>query len=117
MTNRPPPSPYSLRGTLGSIVIVAGVVALGAYALDLHSHACESCGHRWRHLGAFNIGDERSHTCARCGQVQWWKDGVPQVVRNAHARLHATHTTNVVQELRDTLRRALPSGRPQETPR
>jgi hypothetical protein len=71
------------RGLLATIAITAGVVALGVYALDLHAHTCANCGHRWRHLGAFNLGDEESHTCGRCGQVQWWKCGTPHVLRGS----------------------------------
>jgi hypothetical protein len=71
------------RGLLATIAITAGVVALGVYALDLHGHTCASCGHKWRHLGAFNLGDEESHTCGRCGQVQWWKCGTPHVLRGS----------------------------------
>lgn len=68
----PPPSPFG--GTLGVIAIAFGIGVLGAYALDLHSHAC-ACGHKWRHLGAFNFGDLDAHTCKNCGTTQWWKDG------------------------------------------
>jgi len=68
------------RGLLATIVITAGVFALGAYTLDLHAHTCVNCGHKWRHLGAFNLGDEESHTCSRCGQVQWWKCGTLHVL-------------------------------------
>jgi len=57
---------------LGVAVLVVGIGVASAYALDLHSHTCEACGRRWRHLGAFNIGDQDAHTCA-CGTVQWWK--------------------------------------------
>lgn len=71
------------RGLLATIAITAGVVALGVYALDLHAHTCANCGHRWRHLGAFNLGDEESHKCGRCGQVQWWKCGTPHVLRGS----------------------------------
>lgn len=63
------------------LLTAAGVVVLGLYALDFHAHRCEACGHRWRHLGAFNLGDPASHTCAKCSTVQWWKDGVPHVFR------------------------------------
>jgi hypothetical protein len=70
-------------GLLTSLAIAAGVVALGMYVFDWHSHSCEACGHKWRHLGALNVGDPRAHTCARCGTVQWWKDGVPHVFRSA----------------------------------
>jgi hypothetical protein len=75
----PPSKPL---GTLAVLAIVVGIGALGAYALDLHAHTCEACGHRWRHLGAFNLGDPTSHTC-KCGTVQWWKDGIPHVFRDA----------------------------------
>ena len=71
----------SLGNVLGTIALAVGVGLLGAYALDIHSHTCESCGTRWRHLGAFNVGDPGSHTCSKCGTVQWWKDGVPHVFR------------------------------------
>lgn len=67
--------------TLKLVAVVAGLGALGAYAFDLHAHVCEVCGQRWRHLGTFNAGDPSAHTCAGCGTVQWWKDGVPQVFR------------------------------------
>jgi hypothetical protein len=73
----------SQRGLLATLAITVGVVALGVYALDLHAHTCVNCGHRWRHLGAFNLGDEESHTCSRCGQVQWWKCGAPHVLRGS----------------------------------
>jgi hypothetical protein len=66
-----------------SAAIVVGVLALGAYALDLHGHTCEACGSKWRHLGAFNLGDPATHACQQCGTVQWWKDGTPHVYRNA----------------------------------
>jgi len=65
------------------LAITVGAVALGLYALDLHTHTCEGCGHSWRHLGAFNVGDPGAHTCDRCECVQWWKDGVPHVFRSA----------------------------------
>lgn len=78
----PPPAP-SLGGVIGTVAIAIGVGVLGAYMLDLHSHTCEACGNRWRHLGAFNLGDPVSHTCSKCGTVQWWKDGAPHVFREA----------------------------------
>lgn len=79
-----PPSPLRTLGhTLGILALVAGGVTLGAYMLDMHAHTCEGCGHQWRHLGAFNVGDPESHTCSRCGTVQWWKDGIPHVFRNS----------------------------------
>ena len=76
----PPPSPGV--GTLGVIAIAFGIGVLGAYALDLHSHTCCACGRKWRHLGAFNLGDPTAHTCT-CGAVQYWKDGIPHVFRTA----------------------------------
>lgn len=76
-----PDSP-SLGRVLGTIALAFGVGVLGYYMLDGHVHRCEACGTRWRHLGVFNHGDPRSHTC-RCGTVQWWKDGVPHVFRSA----------------------------------
>ena len=72
----------SIGNVLGTIAIAVGAVALSLYAFDWHSHTCESCGHRWRHLGAFNLGDPIAHTCASCKTVQWWKDGVPHVFRS-----------------------------------
>jgi hypothetical protein len=80
----PAPVPTALGGTLGVIALAFGIGVLGAYMLDMHSHTCDSCGRSWRHLGAFNGGDESAHTCARCGTVQWWKNGVPQAIKDAH---------------------------------
>lgn len=77
----PSVAPPSVGSMLGAIAIAVGVGVLGAYMLDMHSHTCEACGHRWRHLGAFNLGDPRAHTCQGCGTVQWWKDGIPHVFR------------------------------------
>jgi len=77
-----PPSP-SIGKMLGVVAVALGVGVLGYYAFDGHAHTCESCGHRWRHLGAFNLGDPRAHSCGRCGTVQWWKDGTPHVFRQA----------------------------------
>jgi hypothetical protein len=79
---RPPLKAQEPLGTLATLALVAGAVALGAYALDLHAHTCEGCGARWRHLGAFNLGDPSAHTCRTCGTVQWMKDGVPHVFRS-----------------------------------
>lgn len=79
----PPIASPSFVGTFGILALALGMGVIGAYMLDLHTHTCESCGHAWRHLGAFNTGDPISHTCARCGTVQWWKDGVPHVFRGA----------------------------------
>ena len=78
----PEAQPAKSIGTLGVIAIAIGVGALGYYMLDGHSHVCEACGHRWRHLGAFNLGDPAAHTCKRCGTVQWWKDGFQHVFRD-----------------------------------
>jgi hypothetical protein len=72
---RPAATSAPLGGTLGVLAIAFGIGVLGAYALDLHSHACDSCGYKWRHLGAFNLGDLPAHTCRKCGTVQWWKRG------------------------------------------
>lgn len=103
-------------GTLGVIAIAFGIGVLGSYMLDLHSHICDACGHKWRHLGAFNLGDERTHTCGKCGTVQWWKDGAPHTFRTAHATLLTRPP-----ESREVLRHALPSGTaaawPREVPR
>ncbi len=79
----PARSSGSFGGTLGVIAIAFGVGVLGAYMLDLHGHTCDRCGRRWRHFGAFNLGDEQSHTCPCCGQVQWWKCGAPHVLRGS----------------------------------
>lgn len=79
----PPTATPSFGGTIGILALALSMGVIGAYMLDLHAHTCESCGNKWRHLGAFNIGDPGSHTCARCGTVQWWKDGVPHVFRNS----------------------------------
>jgi hypothetical protein len=77
----PRPQPQTFN-TLGVIVLAVGVGVLGAYMLDWHGHQCEACSHKWRHLGAFNLGDPASHTCSKCGTVQWWKDGMPHVFRD-----------------------------------
>jgi hypothetical protein len=66
----------------GTLAIAIGVGVIGYHMLDGHTHTCESCGHRWRHLGAFNLGDPAAHTCGRCNTVQWWKDGTPHVFRD-----------------------------------
>ena len=80
---QPAAQPTSLLGSTLSVVAIAfGIGVLGAYALDAHSHRCDACGHKWWHLGAFNLGDPVSHSCAKCGTTQWWKDGVPHVFRS-----------------------------------
>jgi len=75
--NKKPLNPFVmvLLGFAGAVVL--GEVA--KYAFDFHSHQCTSCSYSWQHFGAFNFGDEGSHTCPRCGQVQWWKCGAPSV--------------------------------------
>lgn len=85
----PAPTKAAFGGTLGVIALAFGIGVVGAYMLDLHGHTCCRCGHKWRHLGAFNLGDESAHRCARCGTVQWWKNGVPQVIKDAHRALPA----------------------------
>lgn len=77
------PEGPSIGRILGTLALAVGVGVLGYYALDGHSHTCEGCGHKWRHLGIFNVGDPKAHACQRCGTVQWWKDGVPHVFREA----------------------------------
>lgn len=77
------PSPVSFGSTLGALAVAVGIGVLGVYMLDLHGHTCDKCGRRWRHFGAFNLGDEASHTCSSCGQVQWWKCGAPHVLRGS----------------------------------
>jgi len=79
----PKPSGSGTLGILGSLAVAVGVGVLGYYMLDGHSHTCEDCEQRWRHFGAFNLNDEDSHRCSRCGQVQWWKDGAPHVLRGS----------------------------------
>lgn len=76
------PEAASALGVLGGLVAAAGLVVLGMHMLDWHRHSCSACGRRWSHFGAFNLGDEASHTCT-CGQVQWWKCGVPHVLRGS----------------------------------
>jgi hypothetical protein len=81
--NQKPGIAPGFGGTLGVIALAFGIGVLGAYALDLHSHTCESCGYKWRHLGAFNLGDAASHTC---GTVQWWKCGfMKSTTRDMHS--------------------------------
>ena len=99
---------------LMTLAFTVGVVAFGLYALDLHSHRCEGCGHKWYHLGAFNVGDPASHTCGKCGAVQWWKDGVPHVFREALRRpppkVLPDSIASRLREIREGSQRALTSG-------
>jgi hypothetical protein len=82
MSGVPPwKAPSQPIGTIGILAIAFGVGVLGAYTLDWHGHSC-ACGNKWHHLGAFNGGDQEAHRCSRCGQVQWWKDGFPHVIRD-----------------------------------
>lgn len=83
---------------------------LGAYMLDLHAHTCDGCGNRWRHLGAFNVGDPTSHTCGKCGVVQWWKDGVPHVFRSSLQPFTPAMYAARLQESRGVRPLGLPSG-------
>ena len=75
----PAPPPKKSLSVFGVIALAVGAGALGYYVLDGHSHTCDRCGHRWRHLGAFNFADLGAHTCARCGAEQFWKDGFQHV--------------------------------------
>lgn len=70
-----PRRPSPVASTLGTIAFAFALGLVGAYALDLHGHTCVVCGYRWRHLGAFNLGDPTAHACARCGVAQWVKNG------------------------------------------
>jgi hypothetical protein len=92
----PVPAP-ALGGTLGVIALAFGIGVVGAFMLDLHGHQCDQCGHKWRHLGVFNGGDEPAHTCGRCGTVQWWKNGVPQAIKDAHRARPAPYVGHVWQ--------------------
>jgi hypothetical protein len=83
---------------------------LGAYMLDMHAHTCDACGNRWRHLGAFNVGDPTSHTCGKCGVVQWWKDGVPHVFRSSLQPFTPAMYAARLQESRGFRPLGLPSG-------
>lgn len=78
-----PPAPVSFGGTIGALAVAIGFGVVVAHMLDLHGHTCDRCGRRWRHFGAFNLGDEKSHTCVSCGEVQWWKCGAPHVLRGS----------------------------------
>lgn len=74
-------------GLLNGLLVAAclGVAGTLVYkALDVHSHTCDACGTRWSHTGARQHGVAEAHACPSCGQVQWWRDGVPHEVRAAH---------------------------------
>lgn len=109
-----PSSPHSIGNMLGVVVIALGVGVLGYYMLDGHSHTCEACGHRWRHLGVFNLGDPVAHTCSKCHTVQWWKDGMPHVFRDVlrqpPPKVLPDSLVSRLQEIRETPRMALASG-------
>jgi hypothetical protein len=96
-----PTSSPSFGGTIGILALALGMGVIGAYMLDLHSHTCEACGNKWRHLGAFNLGDPGSHTCGRCGTVQWWKDGIPHVFRDSIRNPPADPRAERWQKLRE----------------
>lgn len=108
------PEAPSIGNMLGTIALAIGVGVLGYYALDGHSHTCEACGHRWRHLGVLNLGDPVAHSCARCGTVQWWKDGVPHVFREAlrspPSKVLPDTIVSRLREIREAPRMALASG-------
>lgn len=125
VSSRPaPPRPVppqsalgSFGSALGTVAIAIGVGVLGAYMLDLHTHTCDACGYRWRHLGAFNVGDADSHTCGNCGVVQWWKDGVPHVFRSSLQAPSATAALRANAARLQELRGIRPLGLPSEPPR
>jgi hypothetical protein len=102
------------------MAIAVGVGVLGYYLLDGHAHTCESCGHRWRHLGAFNFGDPSAHSCAICGTVQFWKDGFKHVFPDPAQRFAPSTPPNPIlaglREIRDFARQALPSMAPAGPP-
>jgi hypothetical protein len=106
--------PAKSIGTLGVLAIAAGVGVLGYFMLDGHSHSCEACGHRWRHLGAFNLGDATAHTCKKCGTVQWWKDGFQHVFRDPLYVSASEEAPGSIsqqrQEIREVPQPGLPSG-------
>ncbi len=105
------PDPPSIGNMFSAIAIALGVGVLGYYMLDGHSHSCEACGHRWRHLGVFNVGDPAAHACHQCGTVQWWKDGVPHVFRDV-LRQPPPVDSHVLrlQKIREAPRQALASA-------
>ena len=104
-----PPSGKPI-GTFGKIAIAVGLGAIGYYLLDGHSHTCAACGHRWRHLGAFNFGEVPAHSCDVCGTVQWWKDGFKHVFPDPAQRVPSdSGLSRGTQEIREPARQALPS--------
>ena len=118
----PVAAPTKSIGTLGVLAIAAGVGVLGYFMLDGHSHVCEACGHRWRHLGAFNLGDARAHTCKKCGTTQWWKDGFQHVFRDPRYATASEAAPGTIaqqqQEIREVPRPGVASGSyPPWTPR
>lgn len=61
--------------TVAKVALFATIVAFaGSIIFDRHTHTCNVCGNKWRHLGAFNVNDASAHTCTQCGNTQWWKD-------------------------------------------
>ena len=114
---RPPERQLS---TLGKIAVTVGLGVLGYYLLDGHSHTCEACGKRWRHLGAFNFGEVPAHTCAVCGTVQFWKDGFKHVFPDQGQRFASGAPTNSIlaglQEIREFAQQAIPSMAPASPP-
>jgi hypothetical protein len=114
----PDPPPTSVGKMITVVALAIGVGVLGYYMLDGHTHTCEACGERWRHLGAFNLGDPGAHTCGKCGTVQWWKDGVPHVfrsvLRSPPPKIMPDTLVSRLQEFREVPRLALPSWPPKE---
>ncbi len=109
LARRPSP-PLAFGGTLGVIALAFGVGMLGAYMLDLHGHTCEACGSKWRHFGAFSVGDPGAHACRKCGTVQWWKDGVPNVFREALRTPPPDPLEARLRKIRESSHQALLSG-------
>jgi hypothetical protein len=112
-----PNAPSTGWSTLTSVAVAVGAVVVGMYMLDWHKHQCESCGHTWRHLGAFNLGEVAAHTCRKCGTVQWWKSGFQQIggLKMSDGALWMKTKSPIVdlaslQELRELRYPALPSG-------
>jgi hypothetical protein len=116
-TKKPPVKPI---GTFGKIAIAVGVGVLGYYLLDGHTHQCEACGYRWRHLGAFNFGEVPAHSCRVCGTVQFWKDGFKHVFPDPSQRVPSGPPPDSIlsrlQEIREFARQALPSIAPASPP-